>query len=734
MEGSGSEHCLDVIRSHVDRKLVDHLKGVEKRALEKFERMNVPWKELFGFEKKTLRQFLSLIATSHDLGKATKYFQTYLDQGKGHPQKKNHSLLSALFFFHKSQGLPSKLRIFGFEIVRRHHGTFEGFLSEVNEIFLEDQLKSIPRDFLEKNGLGDFKLKETVQEVQRCMDEFSIFGDKNIADYFLLHIFMSILVSSDREDVVLRENPLPPLPPYDLTKIESYLSRMERKSKIDELRDAFQREIKEYKLESPGVYAISAPTGIGKTIGNLIFAGKLVSDKTTIIYSLPFINIIEQTVERIQDIFETNDPFFVMPFHHLAEQKFSEEYSEVEDLLIDLWHSRIVVTTFVSLLESLITFKKIPFFYKLPNSVLILDEVQAIPYEYWAIVENVLEFLSKLGTTIVLSTATKPALLKDAKEVLANKSFYFSKLNRVALRVENEMTFNEFKEFIEEKLKDGKKTLIITNTIREAEEVYDSLKEMGLGICFLSSRVVPKDRSKRIKKISEYDVCVSTQVVEAGVDISFERVIRDIAPIDSIVQASGRCNRHFEHERGEVIVVPVKDDRGIFFSKYVYGTFLTEVSKSFLERRKFMEEKDFLGMVEAYFEEIRRLGDPDKKDLLRHFRDLNFSKLKEFQLIAPEPTVPFLVLVDEGAESVYETFREEWEKISEKKSGKWEKFNLAKVFFKKLTPYIVNARVESDESYPEIFLGMIVIPKNLLRNWYDPIKGLRTKSSKEVVI
>jgi len=728
MESGGSKHSM-ALKSHPNRELVDHLEGVKRRALEKFHSLELSWKELFGYEKEILEEFVLLLSESHDIGKGTIYFQNYLNGGKTPRSLRAHSLPSAVAFFYRSRNLPEKLRIFGFEIIKNHHGTFENFLeTDLDEENLKKQFKTIPKDLLGMYGLADMDLSEVIKSLKSMRSRFYLFQKKSISDYFLVHLFMSILVSSDREDVVFREEPLPPLPKYEKEKILSYQKRLKGDTEINRLRGSFQEEILRFRPSRGNLYSITAPTGIGKTLGNLLFAGHLVDEDTIVIYALPFINIIEQTVEKIREIFETDDPFFVLPFHHLSNPEYSEDYTGVEDLMMNLWHSRVIVTTFVSLFESLITFRKIPFFYKFPKAVLILDEVQAIPHEYWSAVEKTTEFLTKMGTTVLLSTATKPALLKNAQEVISNREIYFNRLNRTVLRIEKEMNFEEYKEFVKSTVSDGKRTLIITNTIREAEEIYDLVQDMG-NVCFLSSRVIPKQRMEIVSKIGEYNLCVSTQVVEAGVDISFERVIRDIAPVDSIVQAAGRCNRHFEREKGEVIVVPVRDERNTLFSSYVYGRFLTETSMKVLKDQKLLEEKEFFHLVEEYFSHIKSFGNPDSKGIARALERVDFKNIGKFRLITPEPTVTFLVLVDETAQEVFERFQEIFEGNRSR-----ERFSLIKKLLRELSPYIVSARVKKDMSYPQVFAGMVVIPENLVRDWYHPVKGLRTEGTEGVII
>ncbi|HIP92570.1 MAG TPA: hypothetical protein EYH25_03875 [Thermotoga sp.] len=310
---------------------------------------------------------------------------------------------------------------------------------------------------------------------------------------------------------------------------------------------------------------------------------------------------------------------------------------------------------------------------------------------------------------------------------------YSEKLDRYVLKIEKKKHIGEFKEWISDLLKDGKSTLIIMNTIKSAEEIWEVVGEEA---CFLSSRVLPLHRSERIKKIKEgkYKICVSTQVIEAGVDVSFERVIRDIAPFDSLIQAAGRCNRHFEKEKGEVYVVPIVDEKGLI-SKRVYGKFLVEKTMEVLEGYKVIKESELKDLMEQYYSELVELGETDEGNFVDALNKLDISRLNEFRLIENFLNVSFLILIDDYANEIYKKITE----MANKFSG-IEKSIVVSSYIRKLSPYIVNTMIYDSISNKEklgafeINWGMIVIRDNNLTNWYDPVKGLRFESCGEVII
>jgi len=734
--------ALNELLSHPGRKLSDHLNGVRKRALTKLKRVSeiVNFKKVFNFEFDQIKVALEIAAELHDIGKATEYFQRKI-RGENPRGPSDHSLLSSLVVVNKliELQLNPELVYAGYAIVRHHHGRLRSpekdiLDEEVDYIIIEKlkkQIEKVNEDFIAHAELFKFKLKETIANLFRIFFEVRRSTRKDPSYYFLIKLLFSILVASDREDAILGEEDLQ-VGSISLTQVDHYISSFKKTTNIDKLRSKFHEEIRDFIPGDEGIYVVKAPTGIGKTLANIHLALKLLkNDDSTVVYSLPFINIIEQTASVAREVFGEEN---VLEYHHIAEYPGKISLEKLEDIdmahlaKLDLkrsvWYSPFVVTTFVSFLENMVGGSKAPFLHRLVGGVVILDEVQSIPLERWRTVKEVIEFLPKLGIKVILSTATLPLIFSGRAVVEEVERKYFSVLKRTHIHYEGDFQLEDFLNYAEELLKDGKSTLFIMNTVKSAETLYDKLAD-NRKICFLSSRVLPIDRKKRIEEIrnGKVKLCVSTQVVEAGVDVSFERVVRDIGPFDAIIQASGRCNRNFERTKGEVIVVSVKDEREVYLSSYIYGGALTYLSKEILAEFKHFEEKEFHDVLEKYYQKIlgQLAGVEDKH--VKYLHEINFDDLSDFRLINDANQMTFLILKDTAALSIYEKLRE----VDERYEG-LARHNLISLYMAKLAPYMVSTMVPENFREAPSFnyeYGMVIITQDHVTNWYHPIKGIR---------
>ena len=716
---------VDVI-SHPGKLLKDHLRGVRERAISKFDEISrfINWKEVFGYEREKIRKTLEIAALYHDAAKSTSFFQEMMKSGKK-SRLSSHSELSSVFVFNElsEEDVDDFLKFCGYAIVRYHHSHLQTWMSEpFDENLLSQQIKSILGDEEWQNKLRKIKVRDVVDRIRDTESILDFSGPHDISKYFLIKLLYSILVSSDWEDAAnldIKVNKL------NFETIEEYVNSLKVSSPIDDLRKDFHESVVKFKADQTGVFTITAPTGIGKTLANSALGLKL-SGRGNLFYSLPLVNIIEQTSDTLKKIFGKEN---VLEYHHLSDLGIEEGHDIRKlDVLARTWNYPIVVTTFVSLLENLIGPSKAPFLHRLVGNSLVLDEVQAVPHEKWRIVKEVIEFLPKLGVNVILSTATMPVIFSGKS--IGDFSKYYEKLDRVNLRFKGRIDFEDFKEKLGDILSDGKKTIIIANTVKEAEEIYDSIDQKS---CFLSSRVLPKHRRERIRKFKEgmYDVCVSTQVIEAGVDVSAERVIRDLAPMDGIFQAAGRCNRHFEYRKGEVMVFHILSD-GKSFSKRIYGRFLTDETERTLRENPLCRERDFKDLIEKYYKSVTAYGNTDEGKFLEKMEKLDFNKLSEFSVLNERGiNVSFLVIEDEEAQRLFEKL----ERISEELEGIERAINISTIL-RKLSPYTVNTTVWNTEVLGafEITYGRVVIHQEYVSEWYDPVKGLRLENGGGVIV
>lgn len=732
---------LDGLKSHPDRLLVDHLIGTSKRAQEKAQKID--WK-VFGIERERALKLVHLCCLSHDFAKASREFQDYInDPSQG--VHVSHAPLSALVAYQvlRKNGFDVKYSAFGYFIVRHHHGEFSdfGFIQE-NREKVERQFFSIPSDFKRwfessTSVSLNFSIENLLNEIEKQIDSLCFFTDFSFRDYLLLQTLSSILISSDREDAALKDLMITINKKLTIEMLEKYVSQLPSNGLINEMRKKFNDHIKQnLKCIDSKILSITAPTGIGKTLANLRVALSLADEDTLIVYALPFINIIDQTLDTIYRVLSSVefDSTTVLPYHHLADPSYEDplyEQQSIQNILIEGWYSQIVVTTFVSLFESLFTNKKVPFFHKLLNSVIILDEVQSIPHKYWKPLAELFEEMAKFNCRIVLSTATQPMIVEKTKELVIDKF----ELNRTKLHFHREIPFNDFKRIAEEQAKKSldknEKLLIVLNTIRESKEVYEALRTSisKEKLCYLSSNVIPKHRFERIRKIKQIKsamVCVSTQVVEAGVDVSFDRVIRDEAPFDSILQVAGRCNRNYTSSQGDVHVYKVvEDERKRSFSSYIYDTLLLDITREILNQGQ-IEERNFPELSKRYFTSIKKRANIDKENLSQLIKSLSLEKIgSSFHLIDKKYTTASLFIeYDKRAMKLREELNQT---LRDSRVDKFEKIARVAKLLRQMAMYMIEVPILREKLEGALIVenGLLVVPHDNLRYWYDEEIGFQ---------
>lgn len=422
----------------------------------------------------------------------------------------------------------------------------------------------------------------------------------------------------------------------------------------------------------PGVLSLTAPTGSGKTLTALGCALRLRervhAEKgylPRIVYALPFVNVIDQNFEVAEKVLSRHPDYgespssYLVKHHHLAPQAFREDEDTTNDvalLLTESWESEIVVTTFVQLFESLVTSRnrRLKKLHNVAGSIVILDEVQSIPYEQWRLVRNVLTTLTQqLGCTVLQMTATRPRILPAAQEILDRPERHFEGLSRTTIIPKPEVeTMEDLQEFCGELIESGSSLLVVLNTIGDAVELYRELREMpGLSpyqegerprrnegdspsrpIVHLSTNLTPWQRARRVRMLRRYmklggkPVVISTQVVEAGVDLDFDLAVRDQGPLDSIIQVAGRCNRTGTNSEGGVVyVVSLKRERGDSPATMVYGKVLPQLSRRVLDGP--LEEPEIYAKIQDYFSFFDDdLSDDFSEEFLRAMSELRFGR------------------------------------------------------------------------------------------------------------
>lgn len=763
--------------SHPERLLEDHLIGVAKCS------------ELFLSEKpieikKQLTDVCRMIALSHDIGKATDYFQKYFFSDekekarlKNLPQTK-HSLLSAVCAYYLCRELTKNnefLPFFAFLTVRRHHGNLIDISDEVT-LYAEDNVRilhgqvegidgnkfSILAQQLYEAGLPMRLSKDIIKSwLDNFVEELKSIKkhlrglNNGVVNFITLNLLYSILLDADKSDVVIRDiSVFKRRESISGNLVDNYKAKSTfTDSPINYLREKAYIEIAQSSINPiEKIYSVNLPTGLGKTLTSLSFALKLrekIGLNHRIIYALPFLSIIDQNSLVFESVIKANgiEPCsnILLKHHHLSEIFYKKDENEFEPdeakILIEGWNAEIIVTTFVQLFHSLISNrnKSIRKFHRLANSIIILDEVQSIPVKYWLLLKNILSQLCEmLNTYIILVTATEPLIFgKRGIKGLGNRDFYFKALDRISMKplLDKTMTINELSEHFD--LRDGRKYLFIFNTITAARDFYNLIKDNGIPTTYLSTHVTPKERLERIEAIKKgmYKLAVSTQLVEAGVDIDFDVVIRDVAPLDSINQAAGRCNRNGK-QKGEVYIVSLKDEKGRMYSSYIYDPVLIDITRKILSNREEIKESELLPLIDEYYSETEKKKSQDtSRGIIEAITKLKYdsedgrTSIADFKLIEEDyPKRDVFIELDEEANKV-------WQQYLDLKTVN-DLFERKKLFdFMKANFYRYVISIPANvKNMPPMFGEIGYVKHAILKDYYDSETGFITKDTKSMVI
>jgi len=798
--------------SHVDedgipkKELWMHLKGVAEDTKNSIEQIPIEDHQYFA-------EVGYLIGISHDFGKYTSFFQEHLLGRKNWGRKSHHSFISALFAAWQVQEYLKRnnpgreiflyLPLIAYFVALHHHGDLGSFKTDIpyskhlkdpprfpyakqnlreklkttyeqiNNLKNQERLSSIEKDYKKVKSFSNVGVflnsyLEILQALSKLNQyiEYKATNENKIILSLIIPLLYSSLIDADKRDAgevskIIRKK----LPENLVDKYRKTHFNLQSSKPINLIRNEIynkvMRGIKKISLQNH-LFTLTAPTGSGKTLTALSVALKLRASiekernyTPRIVYSLPFITIIEQNYEIIRDVlslgiedFKENETSYLLKHHHLADLKYKQgkEDKPLDEalLLVESWQSEIIVTTFVQFLHTAIGFKNkfLKKYHNIAGSIILLDEVQNIPIEYWDIVEKVIKLLAThFGCYFVLLTATRPLILKeeDTVELVEDSQNYFKKLNRVIIKpdVINKKDIDEFTEYFKDSYDPERSYLIVANTIRSSKEIYEKIKDYNLSnyLFYLSTSIVPEQRMERIKLIKNFlnlknkPIVVSTQVIEAGVDLDFDTVMRDIGPIDSIIQVAGRCNREYSEVQREAYIFSLDN-----FASYVYGKIHPNVSKKLLGDQE-IRECDFYEITNRYFKEVKpKINDDVSKYIweamleLRFYekyppqRDSHNIQVSEFQLISGKGEyADIFVELDEQAQAIWKWY---CEKVHNERDFLKRRHNYLSIR-RKFRSYIISVRVNKETILPAEVCGLRYIPQNQLNDFYSMNTGFR---------
>ncbi|MBI4741630.1 MAG: CRISPR-associated helicase Cas3' [Betaproteobacteria bacterium] len=410
----------------------------------------------------------------------------------------------------------------------------------------------------------------------------------------LVRFLFSCLIDADRLDTATFEKPRANRNrmhgDYEdwqtlAARLESYLAMLTPSQPIDGLRADISRHCLDAATREAGIYKLSVPTGGGKTLASLRFALHHAAHHKMdrVIYVIPFTSIIDQNAKVVRSILEPADS----PETHgrIVLEHHGNLTPEVqgwrEKMLTENWDAPVIYTTNVQLLEALFGAgtRGARRMHQLANAVIVFDEIQTLPINCVHLFNNAIKFLTgQCGSTVVLCTATQPLLDKvdpqkgalripEGSELMPDVKGLFDQLKRIELvydRKPGGWTNEEIATLAKSEAYRAGSCLVIVNTKASAQALYELCQvEAKTPVYHLSTSMCPAHRKEVLSDIchrlkhSEPTLCISTQLIEAGVDVDFGAVIRFVAGLDSIAQAAGRCNRNGGQKEGNVRVAGI---------------------------------------------------------------------------------------------------------------------------------------------------------------------------------
>ena len=643
----------------------------------------------------------------HDIAKLKNNFQIYIRDTSNDKLDKNHSLLSAYFFLLNSKfdEIPT---LFGFLAIVSHHGDVVNLMTlarEANKFFknqkeLEywDEVAGAAKNIKIYSGLSTQKdeFLDRAEKLRQYLVLSQYRHKFTYEDFINFKSLYSNLIYSDKFEAIF-SMPKQESKDIPIDVLESDIKNLPPNKK----RDAFRKFVLNNFDENYKLFTLTAPTGYGKTLTALNFALKF--NKPRIIYALPFTSIIDQTYDIVAKIYKNSD-ILVSKAHHkttIDEENLTDEdrYSKIK-FLMESFSGEINVTTLYQLIFALFGNKNKDNvkFNQLKNSVVIIDEAQAIPYNFRKDFILLCEIISqRLGTIFIFMSATMPVIKSENFKEISNLD-YFSKQDRYVIKWLDIGGEDELLGKICEAASD-KNTLVVVNTIKKAQELFAKLRDKFNCFCLngymyddhkrttIEAVRCAIDKSK-VDPLASKILLISTQSIEAGVDLDFDIGFREVSPISSIIQTAGRVNRHFGEICGELYVFPEISK----FTNLIYGD-LYKVSGAILSdlKQKEVRESEILEISNLYFQKISNqlenlhikseIEKLEFENINQKIEDIMNDNYKQTIIIEPE-----------------ENFIKDFEaKIFEIKNSPNEKFTIRYLFknhIRKLSKFSINVALK----------------------------------------
>jgi len=588
-------------------------------------------------------------ANFHDIGKLSNEFQSYIR--KETKKKTTHALEGGYLFCFLTEHIDENFLSIFFSIVK-HHLSLPNIKEDAYKYSNKNENSFERKGWLEKIAMIEKNLQTNSEHnskyfhelLRMFVDNFESFT--TIENFFLFKKRYSRLILADKFEAIFNE-PYQNINYLQNNKLDSYLQKMHDNiatRPTNEFRNNAKQVIFENygKNKNSNIYLIKAPTGVGKTFIALELALQIAKDKgdkQRIITAIPFTSIIDQTHQEYEAILGKGK---VLKYHHLTKHKEKKEEDEKEQFsqkvfLADIWHEHFIVTTFNQLLYTLFSNhnRDNVRLETLRDSVIIIDEVQNIPRVLISSVVKVFELFAKeYNIHFIIMSATMPSfegLLENAT-VISEEWFYEKKENRYRLHFKADI--NSFESLAEEINGNNQSALCVVNTIDKAKTLFAEMEGKEREDKFLlTTHQIPLHRQEIIDEIKEALACgkkiklISTQLIEAGVDLDFDVGYREFAPFGSIVQMAGRVNREGKKGISDIFVFDFLEiqSKNEEVRRLPYRAIDLQENNTMEWLKTPLEEIEILENLETYFKKIK--DETSAVDLLEEMKKLKFKTL-----------------------------------------------------------------------------------------------------------
>jgi CRISPR-associated endonuclease/helicase Cas3 len=652
-----------------------------------------------GPDREAARQWGHLAGLWHDLGKFALEWQEYL-KTKADPHQADatgtvdHSTAGAKLAV---QAIPLLGHLLAYPIAGHHSGLLDAKTNGASCQEARLRKQDLPSITNAPASVIDSEIPAPpsfiVDSIKRDRKENAYISS------FFTRMFFSCLVDADfiateafmnRQQAAHRNK----LPEKYIEKIDTLLeAKIESFGKpscddpVNLQRAQVVEDCRKQATQAPGLFTLTVPTGGGKTLSSLLFALKHARQhgQERVIYVVPFTSIIEQNAEVIREIVAPlqTEAFTPLIEHHSSLSP--EKETEQGRLATENWDAPLVITTAVQFFESLHAAKtsRCRKLHNIANAVVILDEAQTFPVNFLKpSLRSIQELTTRYSTSIVLCTATQPAIayhksefpigLKGYREIIQDPASLFAALKRVTVSTLGPQTDEQ----IANRLTCHAQALCIVNRRKHAQELYKKIAPGG-NAYHLSALMCTEHRSEilntiRIRLKDKRPIrLVSTQLIEAGVDVDFPVVYRSLAGLDSIAQAAGRCNRNGrlldsrsgDPVQGQTYIFTAEDQKG-----EAYFRETAQVTAQLLD-----EHSDLLSpeAIHHYFDlyYYQQKARWDEKQILQNYRldgaqpnlpfHFNFQSVSENFRLIDSWQVPVLIPYDSKAEDLIAQLRNE---------------------------------------------------------------------------